>query len=395
MKQFINKTWIAILTVALAGIIISSCNKDLPEAEPIVPLAPSGSSIMEVLNDADCSILKAAVTRAGATLVNQLSDKTAVFTFFAPNNGAFALLGITDPAFLAAFRPGQLDTLLRAHLIGGIALHAADISTAFSNMYLQSAFVLAPPSATLPPGLRMPIFPSRRNTTAWVNNIPIIQADIEAANGVVHKIAAPIAPPSAPLLLRIFTDPDLTYLKAAIEKADGGDPDGALQSALKNPAANLTVFAPTNAAFQAVLTGQITLALIDLGYDAPTAAGTAAALASTPDVFNNPALADVLTPEVVGGIVLYHILGVRAFSVNIPTTETNSATLLNTVVPTHPGVSVEAVFGPTGVTAATVTGVGNGGAASNIIINPLPNGSSDQNYLNGTLHKIDRVLLPQ
>lgn len=396
MKFKINNYLKTVVLIAGLGLLITSCNKSLPEAEPITQPAPSGSSINTLLNDPAFSILKAAVIRAGTSLTKLLSDSTGVFTFFAPDNDAFIRSGIPSEAALAFFRPGQLDTLLRYHLVGGVKIMAANISEDIPNMYLQSAFVLAPPSTSLPPGLRMPIFPSRRGTFAWVNNIPVIQPDIAASNGVIHKVAAVVAPPSQVLLQRIATDPDLTYLFAAIQRADSGDAAQTLQAALQNPAANLTVFAPTNAAFQAVLTGQITLALLSMGFDLPTAQATAAALASSPTVFQNPALATVLTPTVVKGIVVYHLLGKRTFSVNIPATPTAMLTLLNGAIPTHPGVTAQATFGMTGVTAATVKGVGNA-TASNVIINPTPapGGSSDQHYINGTLQKIDQVLLPQ
>jgi uncharacterized surface protein with fasciclin (FAS1) repeats len=376
--------------------ILSSCNKTLPDATPIITPPPSGSSINSLLNDPDFSILKAAVTRAGTGIKTLLSDSTAVFTFFAPNNAAFQLSGIPNEAAVAAFSAGQLDTILRYHLIGGIKIKAADITANFPNMYLQSDFVLAPPSATLPPGLRMPIFPSIAVNIPWVNNIPIIQPDIAASNGIIHKVAAIVLPPSQVLLQRIATDPDLTYLYAAIQRADSGDVAKTLQSALQNPAANLTVFAPTNAAFQTILTGQITLGLISLGTPPATAAATAAFLASTPAVFQNSALYPVLTATLVKGVVVYHLLGERAFSVNIPITATAEHTLLNSAIPAHPGVTLTAVFGLAGVTSATVQGLGNG-TPSNIIINPTPapGGTSDQHYINGVLHKIDQVLLPQ
>ena len=123
----------------------------------------------------------------------------------------------------------------------------------------------------------------------FVNNIPIVEADKEVANGIMHRTSFVLLPPSQVLWQRIATDPDLTYLKAAVEKADGNTAPavaGPLQSALSNPAANLTVLAPSNLAFQQVLTGQITRALIGMGVDPATAAAQAAALASTPDVFN-------------------------------------------------------------------------------------------------------------
>ncbi|MBO9682830.1 MAG: fasciclin domain-containing protein, partial [Flavisolibacter sp.] len=347
--------------------------------------------------------LKAAITKAstnstfGNNLNALLSDSTGVFTFFAPTDAAFQASGFPSAAAVSAQRAGLLDTILRYHLVPGQKITSSIISQTFPNMQEPTALVLAPPSASLPPGLRMSIFPSKRGTLLWANNIPITQADIAASNGVVHKVATLVAPPSQYLWDRINNDPDLTYLKAAIQRADSGVAAAStLQAGLQNPAANLTVFAPTNLSFQQLLTAQITAALIAQGMPSLTAQTTAAALASSPTVFTNPALASVLTPTLVKGVVVYHLLGVRSFSVNIPSAATNTPTLLNTAVANHPGVSLQATFGPTGVTAATVKGVANA-SASNILINPTPapNGTSDQHYINGVLHKIDQVLIPQ
>jgi len=69
---------------------------------------------------------------------------------------------------------------------------------------------------------------------------------------------------------------------------------------------------------------------------------------------------------------------------------------LNSAVTQHPGVTLKATYGFNGVIAITVKGLGNPTAA-NVQINPTPapGGTSDQHYINGTLHKIDQVLLPQ
>lgn len=425
MKLNINKWFRLLTTVIFAGGILSSCNKDLPVAEPITSTPPSGSSIMETLNDPSYSFLKAAVTRASTvtsatgTLSTLLADKSKVFTFFAPDDNAFkaSLTALGLPADIGSinfFRPGQLDTIIKYHLIGGQKYTSALINPIAPNLnlYLQSSFLLQAPSATLPPGYRMPIFAGKQGPVVFANNIPVIQPDIAVANGVIHKVAFALLPPSQVLWQRIAADPDLTYLLAAVQRADEGDAAKTLESALKNAAANLTVFAPTNLAFQQLLTGQITVALIPLvtqqliagGMDAATAAATApglaqaqaAGLASTPGVFTNPALASVLTPTTVKGIVVYHILGNRAFSVNLPGTAANFPTLLNGGIPAHPGVTLQATLGLTGVTAATVKGAANP-TASNILINPTPapGGTSDQLYINGIIHKIDQVLRPQ
>lgn len=396
----------------LAGAVslLVSCNKDLPQATPIEQPAPTGSTITALLDDPSFSILKAAVAKAAPAASSGLqplsalfSDNSAVYTFFAPTDAAFqvAYPGITAAAIAAPqFRPGLLDTLLRYHLVGGQKVTSSMIPSTFANIQLPTSLVLAPPSATLPPGLRMSIFPSKRGTNLWVNNIPITQADMAASNGVIHKVGVVVAPANGAYLWnRIESDPELSYLEAAIKRADEGVAAAStLQAGLSNPGANLTVFAPTDAAFRTILTGLITQALMAQGMDQNTAQQQASQLASTPSVFTNPAVTPVLTQQLVKGIVVYHILGTRAFTANIPATDLAVPTLLNTAVSAHPGVTIRATMGQTGfVTAASVKGAANT-TASNVLINPgTPStpGTSDQHYINGVIHKIDQVLRPQ
>lgn len=426
MKKTSKKFWSYGFLLLMGTLLLQACNKDLPEATPIEHPTPSGQSIMEKLNDAEYSILKAAITKASTfnsptgKLSDLLNDKKKVFTFFAPDNTAlansFVALGlpVNDVTALNYLRNGQLDTIIKYHLIGGQQFTSSTITPAAPslNLYLQSSFLLQAPSAAVPPGVRMPVFLGKQGPVVFANYMPVTQADIALANGTMHKLGVvALLPPSQVLWQRIATDPDLTYLAAAIQRGDEGDPAKTVENALKNAVANLTVFAPSNLAFQQLLTGQITQALIpiitqqlilggatpeDAAAQAPALAlAQATALASTPGVFTNPALASVLTPTTVKGMVVYHILGNRAFTVNLPTTATAVPTLLNGAIPAHPGVSLQATFGMSGVTAATVKGAANP-TASNIALNPaLGNGSSDQHYINGALHKIDQVLRPQ
>lgn len=434
------------LMLLVPVLLMQACNKELPGAVPLTPQTPSGTeTILQKLDAAEFSILKAAVTKAStfASATGKLSDILGnadnELTFFAPDNTAiltsFSLLGLpASPSSLDFFSAGKLDTLLKYHIIGGQLLTTGKIPATFPNMYLQSSLVLAPPSASLPPGLRMPVFLSKVGSAVFVNSVPVTAADIMASNGVMHKTYIALLPPELLLWQKIATDASYSYFRAALLKADEGDDKKTLQTALSNPAANLTVFAPTNAAFQALLTAQITqgvLPLVKQSYittglvpavkaanpgisDADAlvqatalaetephktsiinmATAQAAGLAATPDVFTNPALAGVLTAETVKGLVVYHIMGVRSYTVNMPTTQTNYPTLLNGAIAAHPGIGLKAVFGATGVTAATVKGAANA-TASNIPINPLTNGTSDQNFINGAIHRIDQVLLPQ
>jgi hypothetical protein len=190
----------------------------------------------------------------------------------------------------------------------------------------------------------------------------------------------------------------MSFFSAAISRGDSAQVGTArIDSLLNLPIGpNFTVFVPTNAAMRQLLTGQITLALIAQGLPPATAAATAASLAATPAVFANPALFGALSAQTVKGIVVYHILGVRAFTVNFPTTATPVPTLLNSAVPTHPGVTLMATFAGPFVSAASVKGIANP-TASNLILNasPLSGLNSDQHFINGVLHKIDQVLRPQ
>ena len=379
-----NRVWLAGLLAGLVG--LTACNKDLPKAVPLPTPNPSGSSIMEILNaNANFSLLRQAVTRAGLTTA--LSDRTAVYTVFAPDDAAFALSGI-NATVIGALRPGQLDTLLKYHIVAGQRYNAASIPDKFPNNYWQSMFVLQAPSATLPPGYRMPLFISRRGTNAWANQIPVKAVDAAAANGVIHTVAAVLNPPSAPIWPVVNADPSFAYLRAAVLRADSGIASSnaaSLVGALNNAAANLTVFAPTNDAFRGTLTAAIAAALIRQGVPPATAQAQAEALASTPDVFQNPALFGVLTATVVRGIVSYHVLGTRAFGVNLPAGTTNVATIGGAALPQ---LSVR-------VTAPLIEARGPG--------NILPGTTTpfwakvaqgDVHFINGVVHVVDQVLLP-
>ena len=405
IRKLHKKTGAGILVGGLIW-LMQSCNKELPNAVPISQPSPSGSSISEVLADPNYSILKAAIDRSAPAastglpkLSVSLADKSAIFTFFAPDNNAFIASGIPNTTVINALRTGYLDTILRYHLIGGQTLTSANITQTFPNMYLPSSLILQAPSAAVPPGIRMSVFPSRRGSSVWVNNVPVVQADIAVANGVMHKVAALVAPPSAVLYQNIATDPQLTYFAAAIARADSGQTGlnkfGGADGALAYVPANLTVLAPTNTAFQTTLTGAITLALMAQGMDQATAAATAAALASSPAVFSNPALYGVLTAQTVRGLIAYHLFGARAFSVNLPGSATTVPTLLSLSIPAHPGIKVQASYTGPVVTAATFTSQILNPANGSVTDGPVANlVTKDITAINGVMHKIDAVLFP-
>lgn len=395
MRKSLNNKWPIGVIAFLMGITLASCNKDVPAPTPIQFPVPTGTSIGTIINtDPNFTLLKSAATKAGVMPV--LLDSSRSLTLFAPDNAAFAASGISS-GVIDALPAAQLGAILQYHLVSQ-KVPAANIPSTFPNFQYPSFLNPAPSVSAL---LRLTNFPTTRNG-AWINNIPIKAVDMAASNGVIHTVAAIVAPPSKFLWNRITDDAELSYLEAAIIRADSGvapTSSSSLIGALNNIGANLTIFAPTDAAFQATLTGAIYQALVALGYPPADALAQAQLWASTPDVFQNPALFSVLTAQTVKGIVVYHILVSRAFSNNLPTTQTLYKTLLNSAVPTHPGIGLQVVFGnpPSPfATAATVKGAANATAA-NILINPTPEpgGTSDQHYLNGVIHKINQVLLPQ
>jgi len=443
-NKFFRKINIAAALVLV--LLLQACNKELPEAVPNeYPLGAATETILKKLDAPEFSILKTAVEKASSVssptgkLSDILGNPAGEITFFAPDNTAlltsFTMMGLpASPSSLEYFTAGTIDTLLKYHIIGGRTLKTTSFNSTFPNMYLQSDFLLAPPSASLPPGLRMPVFLGKQGNYYYVNQVPITTPDIVASNGVMHKTATGVLPAKTVLWYDIVTHPQYSYFKAAVNKADEGDPAKTIESALSNPAANLSVFMPTNEAFQALLTAQITPGVLPIVKNqyittgivplikaanpgisdaaalaqatalaetepyktniANMAKNQAAAIASTPDVFQNPALASVLTPQTVKGLVVYHIMGVRVFSVNMPTTETKYPTLLNGAIASHPGIGLKATFTSSIVSAATVKGAANP-IASNILIKPTFNGTSDLICINGVMHVIDQVLLPQ
>ena len=394
MRKIIQAKGAFMMAAAAAVLTLGSCNKNIPDPVPNTFPTQTGTSIGDIVNtNPNFTFLKAAVVRAG--LLPALSDNSRTYTVFAPDNAAFTASGISE-AVINALPLTQLVPLLQYHVVPQKVM-STQIPGTFPNLQYPSLLNPAPSISAL---LRLTTFPSTRNG-AWVNNIPIKAVNTEASNGVIHTVGAVVAPPGRFLWERINTDPNLTYLRAAVLRADSGiaaTSSSNLVGILSNIGANLTVFAPRDAEFRATLTALITQVLVRQGVPLATAQAQATALAATPAVFSNPALFGALTAQTVRGVVVYHVFTNRAFTNNFPTTATNYPTVLNSVVATHPGLGLTATFTPPNPFAATATVKGLVNAtAANIFINnlPEPNGTSDQHYLNGVLHVINQVLLPQ
>lgn len=221
-----NLFFFLMLFVALST-TFTSCKDDEEEdtTKNIVELAQGNS---------DLSSLVAAVQRAG--LVEALSDESKQYTVFAPTNAAFAaFLTANGYANLDAVPEAALKNLLLNHVLGtevkaaavttGYVKTLATFSTTTSNisMYLSTA------------------------SGVKINGGPtVINADVDANNGVVHVVDAVIGIPVVPTFAVV--NPNFSTLVAALTRNTTANYVGTLSGA-----GPFTVFAPTNAAFEDLL----------------------------------------------------------------------------------------------------------------------------------------------
>ncbi|GAB2564552.1 fasciclin domain-containing protein [Spirosoma areae] len=184
-----------------------------------------------ILEDSRFSLLAAAVAYA------EIGDalKSAHLTLFAPTNEAFQAAGLTTDAAIKALPKEQLRAMLMYHVLYG-SVQSTTIPAGLNSVETASRGVA---------------FLTKANTGAmFINNAQLTQVDIGVANGYVHSIDRLLTPATGSFLTTIQTNPNLTFLLAAINRA--GTVDKLLLPTLQNTASTnlITLFAPTNAAFQ-------------------------------------------------------------------------------------------------------------------------------------------------
>jgi transforming growth factor-beta-induced protein len=270
-------------------------------------------------NEAFSTLVSAAVK---ANVVETLLT-TPNLTIFAPTNDAFEASGI-DPTTIDS---ETLAAVLTYHVVGAKVM-STDI----------------PRKAATVNGNE--IFFSMISSGAFINgNTEITKVDIESGTGVVHVIDSVLLPPSGNIVetaISLSANGEFTSLIAALTRtATEGTADQNLINVL-NSEGPFTVFAPTNAAFQAVL---------DSNMDWNT-------------------LSDIPLETLVA-VLTYHVVPARAFDKDL-----GGAVDANSELPT--------AFGKNIVMDLT-----------NFSINETTN-IVDINYntTNGVIHVIDSVLLP-
>jgi uncharacterized surface protein with fasciclin (FAS1) repeats len=305
------KAWTLVLFAAASLFFFTACNDDDDD---------DAKSITDtVIDSPDFTLLEAAVVRAG--LADALRQGN--LTVFAPTDAAFRAAGFADVEAIRNTSEVTLKAVLEYHVVGSRVA-----STAIQTGDNQATKMLS----------NLDAFITKNDGGVSINGARVTTPDLSASNGVIHVIDAVISPPPADVVAIARGNTNLTFLVAAVERAGAG-----VVSALTAPGP-ITVFAPTNAAFQ------------QAGFSTIDAVRAA-----------NPAdLAKILT---------YHVVSARAFATNL----TNNAELT-----TAQGQKLKV-----GINGAivSITGAANGTNASRVVI---------ANILatNGVIHVIDRVLLP-
>jgi uncharacterized surface protein with fasciclin (FAS1) repeats len=187
----------------------------------------------------DHTILKAAVDAAGLDVV--LNDASIELTVFAPNDDAFEALpeGVVEE--LLEDPQGALLQILLYHAVEGL-LESGDL---FDGQIVQTVQGQDVTVTVNPDGV-------------YINDSEVIAADIVATNGILHVVDAVLLPDlnGQTIYEIISADPDFEILTAALN-ASG------LDELLNSDEVSLTLFAPTDEAFEALPPGTIEALLED------------------------------------------------------------------------------------------------------------------------------------
>ena len=293
-----------------------------PSIAPVV-----GTIVAPAYFNRNFTTLIAAVKAASPAIMEALLSEDAG-TLFAPTNDAFAAAGITT-------LPSRevLDAVLSYHVIPAEVM-AADIAEGSSMAETLNGI----------------IYLSNGSEGVFINGTSqVTSTDIAASNGIVHVIDRTLMPPNqtiaeiATSFASASSAPEFTQLVAALARTSG---EGAndLLAAASNEAADLTVFAPTDAAFEELYTA--------LGVDG----------------------VDDIPLETLIAVLKHHIVAARVFSTDL------SSGMVGTL---NGDVTVDLSNPP------TVTG--NSGTENKAA---LQTSMLDIHATNGVIHVIDMVLLP-
>jgi transforming growth factor-beta-induced protein len=219
--------------IALMGIsIVTACEKD-----PAAVLTTDQTVAEYASSDSNFSILVQALAKAD--LVNVLNG-TGNFTVFAPTNDAFnalfAKLGVNGIADLST---ETLKPILLYHVLG-----EEKKSSALATGYYNTLSPAQGSSGSMYISTSMGVYLNK--------DTKVTIANVDVKNGVIHAIDKVLLPPT--VVDQAINNSNFSILVQAVVKA------GLVETL--NGTGPFTIFAPTNAAFEALFT-QLGVAGID------------------------------------------------------------------------------------------------------------------------------------
>jgi transforming growth factor-beta-induced protein len=240
--RFVSAGWILLICLALTA-CEDSFKADTEEVAVSLPVY----TILDIATqNGGFETLLTAVDAAGLT--STIDDENAELTLFAPTDAAFALLGeellndlINDPE--------TLSDILLYHVVSGSVIDSTAAAGAAGT------------TVEMANGDKVGI--SAKGDALMINLAKVTATDIEADNGIIHVIDAVLIPPadsvpSESTIVNIAAaDEQFSTLVAALQ-ATG------LDTVLADETETFTVFAPTNAAFEAMGTANVEALLNDL-----------------------------------------------------------------------------------------------------------------------------------
>jgi len=270
--------------------------------------AQQQNTVATLAGDARFSTLVSLVQSAG--LVDTLNGDN--FTIFAPTNDAFAKVPMDVLTMLKSDTAMLTDVLLYHVIDGWIPSNLAvnDIKVPMANGKM----------------VRVNVYPHNNKIT--IQGSVVSQADIMATNGIIHVMSSVMMPPTDDIVSYVANNnATFSTLLALVQKAG-------LAAALQMD--NLTLFAPTDAAFAKL----------------------------------SPQLAADITGDMgkLGAVLTYHVVGSTVYSAGLYDKEVVSTLNTNDMLTVNLGQGVM-------INSATVT-------------------TADIGVTNGVIHVIDTVLIP-
>lgn len=317
MKKTYSKISPVIYSMIFLALTCLGCQKE------DVPGTPSMVSIYGITIDDNVNFgfLKSAINRAG--LREKLAGPGA-FQFFAPTNDAFIAAGYKDTSAIRNADPAVLANILNYHLTTA-SINLDTIHTGYTEIAAENEGRL--------------ILGRNEKGQLSINGADINRYNFKTTNGLFHVVNRLLIPPAGNIEQTVATNPNLSFLAAAITRSSTGSTN--IAQLLAGP--SITFFAPTNAAF--------------------TSAGYASVAAI-----------EAADPDVLAGILLYHILEGRRFSTDFKDT-TITTMKESPVFLARPatGTSLVNGLGLTGINANVIASNGVIHIISKVLVSPSKN----------------------